>query len=369
MKNSALKMVFNSNKKRISTSLIVLIIVLSLLSACQKENNGQNDQADKNPSDVTDTEKQDGGNKESATYPISIKHAFGETVIKSEPTRIATISWGNQDIPLALGIIPVGVSKSNFGGVDENGLLPWTTQAYKDLNTQDIVVFDDTDGLDYEAISDAKPDVILAAYSGIKQEEYDLLTQIAPVIAYPEYPWQTYWREQTLVNAKGMGKEEQAKALIAETEELIKTKLEEYENLKGKTAAFFYFNASDLGNFYIYILTDPRASYLEDLGLKFPESVKKLAGDKRDFTITMSAENIDVLNDIDIIITYGDDSVLDILQADSLVGQIPAISRGSVVMLDPQSALAASCTPTPLSIKATIDEYLQKISEAAEKVQ
>ena len=38
--------------------------------------------------------------------------------------------------------------------------------------------------LDFEAISDANPDVILAAYSGITQEEYDTLSEIAPVVAY-----------------------------------------------------------------------------------------------------------------------------------------------------------------------------------------
>ena len=47
---------------------------------------------------------------EEVTYPITIEHAFGETVIESKPERIATIGWENQDTPLALGVAPVGVS-------------------------------------------------------------------------------------------------------------------------------------------------------------------------------------------------------------------------------------------------------------------
>ncbi|MDR1065426.1 MAG: iron-siderophore ABC transporter substrate-binding protein, partial [Oscillospiraceae bacterium] len=43
-------------------------------------------------------------------YPIIISHAFGETVIEKKPERIATISWANQDTPLALGVVPVGFS-------------------------------------------------------------------------------------------------------------------------------------------------------------------------------------------------------------------------------------------------------------------
>lgn len=98
----------------------------------------------------------------STSYPITIKHAYGETVIEKEPTRVATISWGNHDVPLALGVVPVGVSKANYGETDENGLLPWTGEQYKKLGVDKPQVFDDVDGLDYEAISDANPDVILA---------------------------------------------------------------------------------------------------------------------------------------------------------------------------------------------------------------
>lgn len=114
------------------------------------------------------------GGSTSATYPIKIKHAFGETVIEKQPKRIVTISWGNQDVPLALGTVPAGVSKANYGKSDENGLLPWTAAKYKELGVEKPVTFNDVDSLDYEAISNAKPDVILAAYSGITQEEYDL---------------------------------------------------------------------------------------------------------------------------------------------------------------------------------------------------
>ena len=49
-------------------------------------------------------------------------------------------------------------------------------------------------------------------------------------------------------------------------------------------------------------------------------------------------------------------------------GKIPAIKRGSVVVIDSNSALAGSATPTVLSISATIDEYLSLIGQAADKV-
>jgi iron complex transport system substrate-binding protein len=305
----------------------------------------------------------------SASYPMTIKHAYGETVIEKQPENVATISWGNQDVPLALGVVPVGVSKANYGKTDENSLLPWTGEKYKELGVEKPVTFDDIDGLDYEAISDAKPDVILAAYSGITQEEYDLLSEIAPVVAYPKLPWQTYWRDQIAINATAIGKKDNGDKLVSDLEKLITEKTSEYSQLKGKKSIFAYFNPADLGKFYIYLPEDPRAAYLTDLGLELPESVQKLAETSDSFALEVSSENIDKLKDVDVIVTYGDAKLLKQLQSDALLGTVPAIKRGSVALIEEGSALAASCTPSALSIPATIDEYLKIIGEAADKVQ
>ena len=304
----------------------------------------------------------------SVTYPMTIKHAYGETVIESQPENIATISWGNQDVPLALGVVPVGVSKANYGETDKNGLLPWTGEKYTELGEENPVVYDDVDGLDYETISDSNPDVILAAYSGITQEEYDLLSEIAPVIAYPENAWQTLWRDQITLNATAIGKKNEGEALVKELETLIKEKTANYKDIEGKTAAFCYFNPSDLGKFYIYLPADPRVAYLSDLGLELPESISKLAKESDSFYIEVSSENIDVLKDADIIVAYGNNELLKSLQGDSLLSTVPAIQNGSVAVIEDGSALAASCTPSALSIPATIDEYLEIIGNAASNV-
>lgn len=302
-------------------------------------------------------------------YPITIQHAFGETVIESKPERIATISWGNQDVPLALGVVPVGVSMANYGVEDGSGLLPWTAQGFKDLGEENPVLFQDTDGLDYEAISNAQPDVILASYSGITQEEYDLLSEIAPVVAYPTLAWQTYWRDQITMDATGMGMKAEGEELVATLESLIAEKTASYPQLEGKSVAFCYFNPSDLGKFYVYLPTDPRAAYLTDLGMAVPESVQSLADESTSFAVEISAENADMLKDVDIIVAYGDSSLLGSLQADSLVGTIPAVQRGSVALIADGTPLAASGTPSALSIPATIDEYLSILGEAADKAE
>lgn len=306
--------------------------------------------------------------EESLSYPMTITHALGTITIPSKPKRIATISWGNQSVPLALGVVPVGVSMTNYGPADKNGLLPWVAKGFEDLGAASPVVFKDTDGLDYEAIADTNPDIILASYSGITQNEYDTLSKIAPVMAYTKGPYITSWREETIENARAMGMEEEGKELVKRTEKLIADKLDQYPQISGKTGAFFWFSVTDLSTYYIYLTKDPRGAYLEDLGLTTPESVRKLSADGDSFALTISAENSDMLNDVDVIICYGDDNTLAALQADRLIGKIPAIKNGAVVVLENDSALAASTTADVLSIPYTIDEYLTKIAAAASLV-
>lgn len=303
------------------------------------------------------------------SYPLTIEHAFGETVIESKPERVATVGWENQDTPLALGVAPVGVSAANYGLVTENNLHPWTDEAFPSLGVDSPVVFNDVDGLDYEAISDSHPDVILASYSGFTQEEYETLSQIAPVVPYKEAPWQTTWKEQTIENATGMGMKKEGEEKVAEVEALIEEKLADYPDLKGTKAAFCWISADDLSSFYIYMPSDPRASYLLDLGLEFPESVKELAENTSDFSITVSRENADQLKDVDMIVVYGDQSLLDALQEDELMSQIPAVKNGAVALIDSTSALAGASTPSILSIPYEIDEYLSLLSEAQEQIQ
>ena len=304
----------------------------------------------------------------STTYPIVCEHAFGETVIEAEPERVVTIGWGNLDVPLALGVAPVGVSRPTYGATDENGLFYWTNEAFKNLGVDEPNVFDDTDGLDFEAINNAEPDLILAVYSGISEEEYQQLSEIAPTVAYQE-AWAITWQDLTLENGHALGKDAEAEKMVEETAALIKEKSAEHPEIEGLTAAYCYFDTSNLGSFYVYMPKDPRASYLVDLGLDLPENIRAL-DDGSFFFMTVSSENIDVLNDLDLIVTWGESDTLAALQADPLINQVPAVNRGSVVFLSNDSSLiSASCTPTTLSIEATIDEDLDLISEAAAKVE
>jgi iron complex transport system substrate-binding protein len=301
-------------------------------------------------------------------YPLEIKHAFGVTVLESKPERVATIAFGNQDVALALGVVPVGFSAANYGVQDESGMLPWTQDKLKELGADLPNVFQDTDGLDYEAISDCEPDVILAAYSGITQEEYDLLSQIAPVVAYPDSPWTISWRDWISYTALGIGIPEEGEQLISDVESILAEKTAQYAAFEGKSFVWISFNENNLSNLHAYSPIDPRCAFLiEDLGFAYPENVQALV-EGNSYSLSLSAENADLLYDADFLIGYSSDSAYAAAKADPVLGNIPALKNDAVVSIESGTPLSAAMTITPLSLLYTIDEYLGKIAEAVANV-
>lgn len=353
-----------ANKRFIT--FIIFAMTLFLLAACSGQDSDTASNENENNSDSS--EETAAAEEENSEYPITIEHAFGETVIESKPERVATVQWANHDVALALGVVPVGFSAANFGVQDDSGLLPWTAEKLEELGEENPNVFQDTDGLDFEAISDSDPDVILAAYSGITQEDYDLLSQIAPVVAYQTGPWATTWREQVLLSATGMGMKEEGEQLIADTENLIKEKAAEHPEMEGKKVVWVNFSADDMSKLHLYTPADPRGEFLMELGMEYPASITNEITDPSSYSLSLSAENADLLHDADLIVGYGDDSLYEAVKADPLLGKIPAIERGSVVFINGTSPLGAAGNPNPLAIDYTIDEYLELIGGAIEKI-
>lgn len=170
------------------------------------------------------------------------------------------------------------------------------------------------------------------------------------------------------MNAAGMGMPAEGERLIQDLEKLIADKVVQHPEMKGVKAAFAYFSPSDLSSFYIYMPDDPRAGFLQELGMIFPESVQKHVTPETGFALSLSAENADALNDADILVAYGDEALLAALQADPVFGQVPAIKRGSMVLLPDGTPLAAAANPNALSIQYTLDEYVTLIVEAIAKI-
>lgn len=331
------------------------------LAACSSD-------TDKSADDAAASSKSEAA--ASGEFPIEIEHALGTTTIEEKPERVATVAWGNQDVAIALGVAPVGTDTQvwNWNNDADLGLYPWTTEALTELGADDPVIFSSSDGVDFEAISDTNPDVILAAQSGLSQEDYDTLSEIAPVVAYPEIPWYTPWRDQILINAKGLGLASEGEQLVADIDKQIDEATAGASAIEGKSAAFFYINSADLSKISLYTGGDPRTGFLEDLGFEMPQ-VAVDAAKEGSFYLDITSENADQLADVDVIVSYGGDELVTALQADPMWNTIPDVKNGAVVAVGEGDAFSAAATPTALSIPWILEDYVAQLNDAAGKVQ
>lgn len=299
-------------------------------------------------------------------FPVTIEHAYGETVIASKPERVATVAWSNQEVPLALGVVPVGMAEVTWGDDDGDGVLPWVEDKLDELGADTPVLFDETDGIDFEAVADTQPDVILAAYSGLTQEEYDTLSKIAPVVAYPEVAWGTSYEDMIRLNSTAIGLAEEGEALIDELHGTVDTALADFPELADSTVLFSYIDPSDFSKVGFYTTLDTRPGFLADLGVPVPTVVADESAATDQFYTTVSAEEADRFADVDVFVTYGDasGSIVAQLQADPLLSQIPAIAEGRIAILEESTPLAASANPSPLSIGWGIHDYFALLAGA-----
>ncbi|GAB3601744.1 iron-siderophore ABC transporter substrate-binding protein [Microbacterium aureliae] len=299
-------------------------------------------------------------------FPVTIEHAYGETVIDAEPERIATVAWANHEVPLALGVVPVGMSKATWGDDDADGVLPWVEDALADLDAETPVLFDETDGIDFEAVADTRPDVILASYSGLTQEEYDTLSKIAPVVAFPDVAWGTSYEDMIRMNATAIGLADEGEQLIDDLHADVEAALASHEELADARLLFSYIDPADFSQIGFYTSHDTRPGFFAGLGLPLPEVVAEESASTDAFYVTVSAEQADRFEDVDVFVTYGDPDgdIVEQLQADPLLSQIPAIAEGRIAVLENSTPLAASANPSPLSIGWGIEEYVALLADA-----
>ena len=297
--------------------------------------------------------------------PVTIEHALGTTTVEERPERVATVAWANQEVPLALGVVPVGMAEATFGDDDGDGVLPWVKDRLTELGAETPVLFDETDGIDFEAVADTSPDVILAAYSGLTQEDYDTLSEIAPVVAYPDVAWGTSWRDTITLNSQGLGMEEEGAALVADLEQQIADTVAAHPQVQGASAMFMtHVDTTDLSTVNFYTPLDTRVAFFEDLGMVSPQSVQDASEGDDSFSGSVSAEQADVFDDVDVIVTYGGEDLVATLEGDPLLSQIPAVADDAIVGLPSDSPLGTASNPTTLAIPYVLDDYVALLAEA-----
>lgn len=318
-------------------------------------------------SDSSTTSASSSSGADAETFPVTIEHVYGSTEIPAAPQRVVTVSWVNQDVCVALGVVPVGMAAVEFGG-NSNKSTDWFDAALEKIDgAERPTTWSEADGLDVQAIAAVKPDLILAVYSGITQEDYDRLSKIARTVAYPkDVPaFGTSWQQSTEIIGRALGRAEQARELVSDLEGQIAEAGAEHEALKGATFVYGTIDPAAADQISIYTDVDNRPKFLELLGMEQAEVVQKNSPKDQEFFFTWSPERADELES-DVFVSWAaSDDVRKDIETDPLLGKIPAVESGGLVLqVDEQQVLSVSAI-SPLSIPFALKEIVPPIAEAA----
>lgn len=230
-----------------------------------------------------------------AAFPVTIENKFGTTVIESQPERVVSVGYHEQDWLYALGIAPIAV-REWYSGYDY-ATWPWADDARAAVGAEPVVL--QNSEINVEQIASLDPDLIVATWSGITQEEYDLLSQIAPVVAqsgdYADYGMP--FDEETRMIAAAVGKVEEGEKIIADLDATIDAVREAHPEWEGKTATVGFVYEGQPGAYFSH---DPRPALLARLGLD-TTTVDEFGDVDTDFYLSVSPERLDIL-DLDTVI-------------------------------------------------------------------
>ena len=168
----------------------------------------------------------------SGAFPVTVEHKYGKTTVESEPERVVTVGYTDQDAVLALGVVPVGVG--DFLGGYEWRERPWAQDALKGAQPEVV----SGQEINFEAVAAQRPDLIIAINAGLKQADYDKLSRLAPTVAqsgdYIDFGMP--WDEQTMLVGQALGREDRAKQVVADVKASFEQFRTDHADAAGKTA-------------------------------------------------------------------------------------------------------------------------------------
>jgi iron complex transport system substrate-binding protein len=331
---------------RIVTCVVALFV---LATAC----GGDDDDAAAAPSSTAAP----GDSGDSASeFPVAVPHRFGTTQVTAEPERVVTVGLSDQDAVLALGIRPVGVVDW-YGGY-EDAVWPWQEELF---GAERPSVVGDASSLNLEAIAELDPDLILGLYSGMTEEDYELLAAIAPTVAQPaDYDdYLAPWRVSTELIGQALGRPGAANALIADVEGLFAEARAEHPELAGRSAVAAAFNSP--GRYYIYEPEDPKNQFLEALGFVIPDDISALPGEEGN---EVSAERFDLIDqDLVVWFTSTTPELIPELEESPVYQQLDVHTEGRDLFLDADDTVlnGAISWSTVLSLPIAIEELVPRL--------
>ncbi|MGC0364368.1 iron complex transport system substrate-binding protein [Rhodococcus sp. 27YEA15] len=297
---------------------------------------------------------------------VSIESALGTAVITEKPERIVTLGMGSAETAIALGTVPVGVEKYTWGS-DDTGYLPWVHDAVTERGGALPEQFDGGADLNIEAIVALEPDLILAPWSGLTQNQFDSLNAFAPTVAYAESPWTITWEEQITTIGKAMGENEKAAAEITKIKDQFAAATAAHPKNADVTFSFIYNTGP--GTLGVFFADEQRVAMVRALGLKVDPVVDTLTESEGTDSAVIGLENAHLLDNSDLLFTfYSDPKNRSEIETQPAYQAIPAVARGTVVAPTDQPFVTGSSMINPLTVPWSLERYAPIIDDAVAKL-
>lgn len=293
-------------------------------------------------------------------FPVTVEHRYGETTVGAAPERIVTVGLTEQDALLALGVVPVATTE--WFGEYPGAIWPWAQDALDELGAEPPASVGDATAVNVEAVAAQDPDLILALYSGVTEEEYEQLSAIAPTVAQPEeyVDYGIPWDEMTRTVGQVVGKAAAADALVAGVDAQFAEAREAHPEFDGASAIV----ATPYEGIHVYGAEDVRGRLLTSLGFVLPDGLDEITGDE--FSANLSAERVDLL-DVDAIVWLDADDAEGPLGGPLYAG-LAVHTEGREVHLDSFDDPLGGATSfvTPLSLPFLLDGLVPQLAAAVD---
>jgi iron complex transport system substrate-binding protein len=322
------------------TLALLLAAFLVPLAGC-----GEDDQAPPQPASPAGA---------ASAFPVTIEHKFGSTSIDAAPERVVTVGYTEQDAVLALGVKPVGV-REFIGGYDWRSR-PWAKQALGGAQPEVV----GAEQINFEAVAAQRPDLIIGINSGMTKGDYQKLSRIAPTVPQSgEYvDFGMPWEEQTTMIGRALGREPQAKDLVAAVRARFERAREEHPEFSGASAILAYGGPDGYG---AYSTQDTRSRFLTDLGMRIPAEIDRIAGDS--FFTELSQERFRLI-DRDAVLMFGPQ---DAIEGDRVFGRLDAVKEDRVVYFDTTDQFAGALGfASVLSLPYLLDQAVPLLAAAVD---
>ncbi|MEE6262514.1 iron-siderophore ABC transporter substrate-binding protein [Plantactinospora sonchi] len=295
----------------------------------------------------------------SGAFPVKVEHKYGSTEISRQPTRVVTLGLSDQDPVLALGTVPVGAI--DWFLERPYGKWPWAQQLWGGTPPE---IVGERDDYNLEKIAALRPDLIIGLYSGMTQQQYQQLSQIAPTVAQPKghADYAAPWQEMTRQAGRALGRPERAEQLIAEVDARFAKARQDHPELAGRSVAVV--EPYEPGKYAVFAPSDPKVVFMTQLGFTVPPTIVEAAGDE--YAAEIGSERLDLVDVDRLFFLTADASAEPRVKADKVYATLDVAKQNRAVFLpyDNPPLGAALSFSTVLSVPYALEQILPLLGTA-----